>query len=159
MIPTEVPMGLFSSISLKPGDDAPDFTLKDQAGRLITLASLRGKRVVLYFYPKAGTPGCTKEACSFRDAPRFPPDVVVLGVSKDSVDAQKKFSEKNRLSFPLLADSDGTVIVAYGVDGLFGFAKRKTFLIDSKGKVAKVIEDVHSAMHAAEVGEALKAVR
>ena len=152
-------MGLFSSISLKPGDVAPDFTLQDQAGRKVSLAALRGKRVVLYFYPKADTPGCTKEACSFRDAPRYPSDVAVLGVSKDSVESQRKFAEKNRLTFPLLADSDGTVIAAYGVDGLFGFAKRKTFLIDSKGNVAKVIEDVHSAMHAAEVAEALKGVQ
>ena len=103
-------MGLFSSISLQPGDAAPDFTLKDQAGRPVSLASLRGKRVVLYFYPKADTPGCTKEACSFRDAPRYPADVAVLGVSRDTVESQKKFSEKNRLTFPLLADSDGKVI-------------------------------------------------
>jgi peroxiredoxin Q/BCP len=159
MIPPEVLMGLFSSPSLRPGDPAPDFTLKDQAGLAVTLSGLLGKRIVLYFYPKADTPGCTKEACSFRDAPRFPADVEVLGVSKDTVPAQKKFAEKNRLAFPLLADADGAVIAAYGVDGLFGFAKRKTFLIDSKGKVAKVIEDVHSAEHAAEVAEALKDVR
>jgi peroxiredoxin Q/BCP len=159
MIFAEVPMGLFSSVSIKPGDVAPDFTLKDQTGRSVTLSGLRGKRVVLYFYPKADTPGCTKEACSFRDAPRFAADVTVLGVSKDSVDSQKKFSEKNRLSFPLLADSNGAVIAAYGVAGLFGLAKRRTFLIDSKGKVAKVIEDVHSAVHAAEVAKALKEVR
>ena len=152
-------MGLFSSISLAPGDAAPDFTLLDQSGKTVRLSDLRGKRIVLYFYPKADTPGCTKEACSFRDAPRFPADVVVLGVSKDSVESQKKFAGKHRLAFPLLADADGKVIEAYGVDGLFGFAKRKTFLIDSKGKIAKVLEEVHSEVHAAEVAEALEGVR
>ncbi len=151
-------MGLFSATSLKPGDAAPVFTLKDQDGGTVSLAALKGKRVVLYFYPKADTPGCTKEACSFRDAPKFPDDVVVLGVSKDTVDAQRKFAEKYRLRFRLLADADGAVIKAYGVDGLLGFAKRKTFLIDSKGKIARVLNDVNAAEHAAEVAKELEAV-
>src|SRR5450759_2491564 len=96
-------MGLFSGTHLKPGDSAPEFTLSDQHGESVSLAGLSGKRVVLYFYPKADTPGCTKEACSFRDAPRFPADVVVLGVSKDTVASQKKFADKFRLGFPLLS--------------------------------------------------------
>jgi peroxiredoxin Q/BCP len=151
-------MGLFSGTHLEPGAPAPDFTLSDQHGESVSLAGLRGKRVVLYFYPKADTPGCTKEACSFRDAPRFPADVVVLGVSKDTVASQRKFADKFRLGFPLLADPGGAVIKAYGVDGLLGFAKRKTFLIDSKGKIAKVIDDVNASRHAAEVAEALAGV-
>jgi peroxiredoxin Q/BCP len=151
-------MGLFSGTSLSPGDAAPVFTLKDQDGGTVSLAALKGKRVVLYFYPKADTPGCTKEACSFRDAPKFPDDVVVLGVSKDTIDAQRKFAEKYRLRFRLLADEDGAVIKAYGVDGLLGFAKRKTFLVDSKGKIASVLNDVNAAEHAAEVAQALEAV-
>jgi peroxiredoxin Q/BCP len=151
-------MGLFSDTSLSPGDAAPLFTLKDQDGGTVSLAALKGKRVVLYFYPKADTPGCTKEACSFRDAPAFPSDVVVLGVSKDTVDTQRKFAEKYRLRFRLLADADGAVIKAYGVDGLLGFAKRKTFLVDSKGKIGKVLSDVNASMHAAEVANELETV-
>jgi peroxiredoxin Q/BCP len=151
-------MGLFSGTDLKPGDPAPDFSLSDQNGRSVALSSLRGKRVVLYFYPKADTPGCTKEACSFRDAPKFPPDVVVLGVSKDAVRTQKAFAEKYNLTFPLLADADGAVIKAYGVDGLLGYAKRKTFLLDSKGRVAKVLNDVNASVHAAEVAKDLESV-
>jgi peroxiredoxin Q/BCP len=151
-------MGLFSGTHLKAGDSAPEFTLSDQHGESVTLAGLRGKRVVLYFYPKADTPGCTKEACSFRNAPKFPADVIVLGVSKDAVQSQRKFADKLHLGFPLLADADGAVIKAYGVDGLFGYAKRKTFLIDSKGKIAKILDDVNASVHAAEVAEALKGV-
>jgi peroxiredoxin Q/BCP len=151
-------MGLFSDTSLKPGAAAPLFTLKDQDGGTVSLAALKGKRVVLYFYPKADTPGCTKEACSFRDAPKFPDDVVVLGVSKDTVDTQRKFAAKYNLMFRLLADADGAVIRSYGVDGLLGFAKRKTFLIDSKGKIARVLNDVNAAVHAAEVEKELKSV-
>ena len=153
-------MGLFSESSLAPGDAAPDFNLRDQSGRVVSLSSLRGKRIVLYFYPKADTPGCTTEACSFRDsAPSYPEDVVVLGVSKDSVESQDRFAKKLGLSFPLLADADGEVIRRYGVDVLFGYAKRRTFLVDSKGKIAKVFASVDPRTHAADVLEALKQVR
>ena len=99
------------------------------------------------------------EAQAFRDeGPKLPKDVVVLGLSKDSVDAQKKFAEKNRLTFRLLADEDGAVIRLYGVDLAFGFAKRKSFLVDSKGKIAKTYETVAPARHAAEVVRDLEAV-
>ena len=153
-------MGLFSSTHLKAGDDAPGFTLSDQHGKQVSLAALRGKRVVLYFYPKADTPGCTVEACKFRDdKDRFPKDVVVLGVSKDTVGSQKKFSDGQRLNFQLLADADGSVIKAYGVDmPLVGYAKRKTFLIDSKGTIARVYDSVSPNGHSAEVAEALAEV-
>ena len=152
-------MGLLSGTHLKVGDPAPDFTLQDQAGRKIRLAGLKGKRVILYFYPKADTPGCTKEACAFRDeASRFPGDVVILGVSKDSIASEKKFSDKFRLTFPLLSDEKGEVIKLYGVDFLFGFAKRVTFLIDRQGSIAKVFEKVDPDGHVDEVREALKKV-
>lgn len=149
-------MALFSGTKLKVGDPAPDFTLPDQDGQSVTLSLLRGKRVVLFFYPKADTPGCTAEACSFRDrAPAYPKDVVVLGVSKDSVGSQKGFAGKFSLSFPLLADAEGEVIRLYGVDFLLGYAKRKTFLVDRNGKVARVFETVNPQTHAEDVLEAL----
>ncbi len=153
-------MGFFGSATPMPkeGDPAPDFTLKDQSGKATTLSALKGKRVVLYFYPKADTPGCTKEACAFRDeAPSLPRDVVVVGVSKDSVGSQEKFAQKFGLTFPLLADAKGEVIARYGVDGLFGFAKRVTFLIGADGKVAKVWPTVNPLTHAAQVAAALRA--
>jgi thioredoxin-dependent peroxiredoxin len=99
------------------------------------------------------------EAQAFRDeGPKLPKDVVVLGVSKDAVEAQKRFAEKNGLTFRLLADAEGDVIKSYGVDLAFGFAKRKSFLIDSKGKIAKVYESVSPAKHAGEVAADLASV-
>ena len=99
------------------------------------------------------------EAQAFRDeGPKLPKDVVVLGVSKDTVEAQRKFAEKNKLTFRLLADGDGDVIKLYGVDLAFGIAKRKSFLIDSKGKIAKMYETVAPAKHAAEVVKDLESV-
>jgi peroxiredoxin Q/BCP len=99
------------------------------------------------------------EAAAFRDeGPNLPKDVVILGLSKDSVEAQKKFAEKQRLTFRLLADKDGAVIRLYGVDGLLGMAKRQTFLVNSKGKIGGIFQKVIPAKHAAEVAEALKGV-
>lgn len=99
------------------------------------------------------------EACAFRDeGPRYPKDVAVIGISKDTVDAQDRFAKKYGLSFPLLADADGTVIRRYGVDLAFGVAKRKSFLVDSKGRIAKVYETVVPSKHAAEVLKDLAAV-
>jgi peroxiredoxin Q/BCP len=99
------------------------------------------------------------EAQAFRDeGPKLPKDVVVLGVSKDSVDAQKRFAEKNRLTFRLLADGDGSVIRLYGVDLAFGIARRKSFLVDSTGRIAKTYESVAPARHAAEVAKDLEGV-
>lgn len=150
------------------GAVAPDFTLPDQEGNLHTLSSYQGKWVLLYFYPKDDTPGCTKEACALRDAdPDFSKlDAVVLGVSADSVKSHKKFAEKYGLAFPLLADEDKAVVNMYGVWGPKKFMGREyegilrtSFLIDPVGRIKKVYEKVKAAQHAAEVLADLKAMQ
>lgn len=143
-----------------PGSLAPDFTLLDQDGMPHTLSDYRGKRVLLYFYPKDDTPGCTKEACILRDAlPDFTKlDAVVFGVSADSVKSHKKFADKYGLPFLLLADEKKEVVNAYGVwgrkkmmgreyDGIF----RTSFLIAPDGTIKKVYENVKPETHAADV--------
>lgn len=147
-------------MALKPGDLAPDFTLPDADGNLVKLADLRGKRVVLYFYPRDNTPGCTKEACGFRDAyPEYQSqDVVVLGISTDDSKAHTKFIQKFDLPFPLLSDLDGQVAAAYDSYGLKKFmgkeymgVSRNTFVIDPDGKIEKVYLKVKPEKHAAEI--------
>ncbi len=147
----------------KEGSMAPNFAAKDANGETVRLKDLRGQKVVLYFYPKDDTPGCTKEACSFRDAfADFKKrDIKVLGVSKDSEASHKKFAAKYKLPFTLLADPDHSIADAYGVYGEKKFmgrtylgVKRVTFLIDEKGKVRKVFEKVKPEEHAREVLEA-----
>lgn len=149
------------------GSVAPDFTLPDQDGVMHTLSRYRGRPVLLYFYPKDDTPGCTKEACALRDAdPDFSKlDAVVLGVSADSVKSHKKFAEKYELQFPLLADEHKEVVNAYGVWGPKKFMGREyegilrtSFLIAPAGTIVKVYEKVKPEMHAAEVLEDLKAL-
>ena len=149
----------------KEGSLAPNFAAKDENGETVRLKDLRGQRVVLYFYPKDDTPGCTKEACSFRDAfADFKKrDIKVLGVSKDSEASHKKFAAKYKLPFTLLADPDHSIADAYGVYGEKKFmgrtylgVKRVTFLIDEKGKVKKVFEKVKPEEHAREVLEAFE---
>lgn len=151
---------------LKPGDPAPDFDLPSDSGERVSLASLRGKRVVLYFYPKDDTPGCTAEACSFRDnwAVVQALGVVVLGVSKDSPRSHVRFREKYRLPFPLLSDEDHTVAEAYGVWGPKTFMGREylgmdraTFLIGPDGVLEAVWPAVKPQGHAEEVLEAVTA--
>src|SRR5581483_10919206 len=141
---------------LNPGDQAPDFTLPDQNGNPVTLSELRGKRVVLYFYPKADTPGCTTQACGVRDhrADYEHADAVVLGVSPDPVKAIKKFDEKYGLSFPLLADEDHAVAEAYGVwveKSMYGRKymgnQRTTFVIGPDGTIRDVFRSVKPAQH------------
>jgi peroxiredoxin Q/BCP len=148
---------------LKEGDKAPVFSTTNQNGEKVTLGDLKGKRVVLYFYPKDDTPGCTKEACSFRDADEVyrKKDIVVLGVSTDDEKSHQKFISKFQLPFDLLADTDRSIVEAYGVWGeksMYGKkymgTHRKTFLIDEKGKIAKIFEKVKVAEHADEVLEA-----
>jgi len=151
-------------VSLKPGDKAPEFSLPADDGTIVTLGGLRGKKVVLYFYPKDDTSGCTKEACEFRDSWK---DVkksgaVVLGVSPDPVASHQKFKQKYQLPFPLLADIDHRVAGAYGAWGEKSMYGRKyqgilrtTFLIDPEGRVSRVFEKVQPAGHASEVLAAL----
>ncbi|HEX9629341.1 MAG TPA: thioredoxin-dependent thiol peroxidase [Pyrinomonadaceae bacterium] len=148
---------------LKEGTVAPDFTVKDENGETVRLKDLRGQKVVLYFYPKDDTPGCTKEACAFRDAfaDYKKRNIKVLGVSLDSEASHKKFAIKYKLPFTLLADTDHAISDAYGVYGQKKFmgrsymgVKRMTFLIDEKGKVKKVFEKVKPEDHAQEVLDA-----
>jgi len=153
---------------LEAGELAPDFALPDQEGRLHRLSDYRGRWVVLYFYPKDDTPGCTKEACGFRDEKGRLEELgaVVLGVSADDVESHKRFAEKYRLNFPLLSDPDKEAIRAYGAWGkktLYGKeyegVLRQTFLIDPEGRVAKVWRKVSPEGHAEEVAQALEALR
>ena len=147
------------------GIPAPDFTLQDDTGQSRTLSDYLGQPLVLYFYPKDDTPGCTTEACNFRDdySAYQQAGVTILGVSPDTVKSHIKFKAKFGLPFPLLADVDHRVCELYGVwgrkklmgreyDGVF----RTTFIIDSQGKVARVFENVKPAEHSNEVLQALK---
>lgn len=144
---------------LNEGDKAPDFAAKDQNGKDVKLSDFAGKRVVLYFYPKDDTPGCTKEACSFRDADDVfnAKGIKVLGVSTDSEKSHQKFISKYQLPFDLLADTEKQIVEAYGVWGeksMYGKkymgTMRKTFLIDD-GKIVKIFDKVNVAEHADEV--------
>jgi peroxiredoxin Q/BCP len=148
------------ALKLKPGDPAPDFTAPTNGGGTVTLSKLKGKPVVLYFYPKDDTPGCTKEACGFRDAwAQFEQKgAVVLGVSTDPVKAHDKFVTKFELPFTLVADVDKQIVQAYGVWGEKTFMGRKylgthrvTFLIGSDGRIKNIWPSVKPDEHAAEV--------
>jgi peroxiredoxin Q/BCP len=145
---------------LKEGDIAPDFVSTDQDGNSVKLSDYSGKRVALYFYPKDDTPGCTKEACSFRDADDIfnAKGIKVLGVSTDDGKSHQKFISKYQLPFDLLADTDKQIVEAYGVWGeksMYGKKYmgifRKTFLIDGDGKIVKIFDKVNVAEHADEV--------
>jgi len=139
------------------GEEAPDFTLLGDDGRKVSLKDYRGKKVVLYFYPKDGTPGCTREAIEFRDiAEEFEKEgAIILGVSKDSIKSHQKFKQKHELPFTLLSDPEGKVLDLYGVwkkKSLYGRTfmgrERTTFLIDEKGIVKKVYRKVKAKGHA-----------
>ncbi len=141
------------------GDSAPDFQLKDETGKMRALAEFRGKKVVLYFYPKDNTPGCTKEACSFRDGYSILQEagIVILGVSFDSPESHRKFKEKHRLPFVLLSDEKKEVAKAYGASGgILGslMAKRYSYLIDERGKIVYIFKKVDVKNHAEEVLQA-----
>jgi peroxiredoxin Q/BCP len=150
---------------LKEGDNAPDFTVKDQNGEEVKLADLRGQKVALYFYPKDDTPGCTKEACSFRDnySTLIDKGIKVLGVSPDSEKSHQKFISKYELPFTLLADTDHAIADAYESYGekkfmgkTYNGVFRKTFLIDEEGKIKKIFDKVNVEAHADEVMEAFE---
>jgi len=151
-----VPRLLSHSAAPSEGSDAPDFSLPSQEGSPVSLKDYRGKWVVLYFYPKDQTPGCSREAHNFQvDQPKYAErNAVVLGVSLDSVDSHKKFCAKEGLNFKLLADTDHKVTDSYGSLtnlGVVKFAARHTFLIDPSGKVAKAYSSVDPLKHSAEV--------
>ncbi len=147
-------------LEIKEGSPAPDFTLPDNTGEQVALQDLRGKPVVLYFYPKDDTPGCTTEACNFRDnmGRISSTGALIYGVSPDSVASHQKFINKFSLSFPLLADQGAAVATSYGVwkeKNMYGRKymgiERTTFLIDEQGNIGKIWRKVKPAGHAEEV--------
>tara|TARA_B100000900_G_scaffold68048_1_gene53308 strand:- start:22796 stop:23254 length:459 start_codon:yes stop_codon:yes gene_type:complete len=145
---------------LKVGDIAPDFSCKDQFGQLINLSDLLGKKVVVFFYPKANTPGCTAEACNLNDNySRFKSlGYEIIGVSADTEKNQKKFSDKYGFDYSLLCDESKDIINSYGVWGLKKFRGkeymgiiRKTFIVDEKGKISQIIEKVKTKEHTSQI--------
>ncbi|MBN2389067.1 MAG: thioredoxin-dependent thiol peroxidase [Anaerolineales bacterium] len=152
-------------MSIPAGVSAPAFTLPDESGTDRRLADFRGRPVILYFYPKDDTPGCTTEACNFRDdySAYVNADVIILGISPDSVKSHAQFKEKHGLPFLLLSDADHKVADAYGVWGPKKFMGREyegvlrtTFLIDAQGRIARVFENVKPAEHSTQVLAALQ---
>ena len=150
---------------MKKGDMAPDFTLADKEGRSVTLSGFRGHKVVLYFYPRDNTPGCTRQACAFAGsfAEFRKKDVVVIGISRDSVESHRKFAEKHNLPFILLSDPELQAIQAYGVwqeKKLYGKSSmgvvRTTFIIDEAGAIAEVMPKVKPDTNASDVLALLK---
>jgi len=157
-------MAKAGQLKLKAGDVAPRFSATTSGGGTVSLADLKGQNVILYFYPRDDTPGCIREACTFRDhfAEFKKRGAVVLGVSTDSVKSHDKFAEKFKLPFTLLADEDKTIVAAYGVWGEKSFMGRKyqgthrvTFLIGPDGRIRKIWPQVKPEGHAAEVLAAL----
>ena len=151
-------------MSLTMGAKAPDFSLRTGTGETVRLSDFRGRRVVLYFYPKDDTSGCTAEACAFRDGigKLKARGAVVLGVSVDSVESHQRFKQKYALNFPLLSDADKQAVQAYGVwkqKSMYGRTymgiERTTFLIDEQGRLAKIFPKVKVDQHYAEVLAAL----
>ncbi len=146
-------------MALKVGDRAPEFSLPDTNGNIVTLSSLKGSRVVLYFYPRDNTPGCTKEACGFRDhyAQFQTKNTIIFGVSTDDAKSHQKFTQKFDLPFPLLTDADGQVATAYESYGLKKFMGkeyvgvfRNTFVIDAEGNIEKIYLGVKAELHPAQ---------
>ena len=150
---------MFEDHTLKVGDTAPELKLKDQYGNLVFLRDFAKKKwVVLYFYPKDDTPGCTKEACQLRDQSKQlePFNVQVLGVSVDSIESHDKFARKFNLNFPLLADPTKKVTKAYGALAFYRLARRITFIIDPEGKIRHIFSKVDPNSHVDEIVKTLK---
>jgi peroxiredoxin Q/BCP len=150
------------SMRPKPGDPAPDFSGLTTDGTPVALKDFRGRKLVLYFYPMDDTPGCTAQACSLRDgnAEIRKKGAAILGVSAQDTASHQRFTKKHNLNFPLLADTDRAVARAYGtiggglggtLRGMLGMAERVTFVIDGKGRIAHVIDDVNTKAHAEQV--------
>lgn len=146
---------------LAEGQEAPDFTAQAHDGSTIELSKLRGKPVVLYFYPKDETPGCTIEAQSFRDdLPELAKlDATVIGVSMDSLESHKAFADNHKLGFPLISDEDGSLAAKYGVDTSKGYTARVTFVIGPDGKIARAYPEVKVQGHADEVLAVLQSLK
>jgi peroxiredoxin Q/BCP len=158
-------MSSSTAVVLNEGNLAPDFKLPSSTGKSVSLRDFRGKKVVLYFYPQDDTPGCTKEACSFRDnMPKFNKlDAVVLGVSKDSLDSHRKFIKKYSLNFALLSDEELSAHKLYDTWKLknnygrtYWGTERSTFVIDAKGRIKKIFRRVQVDGHEKEVANVLK---
>jgi len=154
-------------MSILPGIQAPDFALPDEDDKIRHLSDFRGRVIVLYFYPKDDTPGCTTEACNFRDnySAYVNADVVILGVSPDSAQSHDKFKRKFTLPFPLLADKEHKICQLYGAWGVKKFAGREfegvlrtTILIDAKGKIIKIFKNVKPSEHSADVLAEIKSL-
>ena len=153
-----------NDVRLEPGDTAPDFTLADADGGQVSLSALRGQRVIIYFYPAAMTPGCTKQACDFRDSKKDLSDAgfAVLGISPDGPAKLAKFRDRDGLTFPLLSDPDKTVLMAYGAYGektLYGKKSvgviRSTFVIGTDGKIERAYYGVKATGHVARLRKEL----
>ena len=140
------------SMPITIGDPAPDFSLPDENGQMHSLSQYRGQKVVVYFYPKDNTPGCTKEACGIRDEYSSFQDnqIVVFGVSYDNASSHRKFKKKFEIPFHLLTDKDKSVSKSYGADGIF-FPSRKTYLIGEDGTLVKIYDKVNVLDHAEDI--------
>lgn len=161
---TARPLQAATGLNVREGQKAPDFSLPDQHGDAVRLTDQRGKWVVLYFYPKDDTPGCTKEACSFRDniVGIQQLNATVLGVSVDSVLSHEKFAKKHRLNFQILSDNQFQVTKEYGVLTRFmgeSYARRSTVVIDPKGTIRKIFPSVRPENHAIEIHRTLEALQ
>jgi peroxiredoxin Q/BCP len=143
---------------LAPGTSAPDFEASDASGAALRLSQVKGRFAVVYFYPKDETPGCTKEACAFRDAfdKYEAARVAIFAVSRDSTASHRSFRDHHKLPFAMAADESGRVQQSYGVPSRFGMASRVTFLVGRDGKIARVYPEVNPALHADEVLAAVK---
>lgn len=140
-------------MNAKEGEMFPAFSLRDDAGNTVTLDSLKGKTTIVYFYPKDDTPGCTTEACNFRDdiGAFRGKGILVYGISVDGIDSHKKFKERYHLNFPLLSDETKTLVEKLGIKSPSGNAQRTTFVLDKNGKIIKIYQNVSPDKHSKEL--------